>query len=76
MAYYRGKPVEDLPHEETMIWTCKNDDCNGWIRDNFAFANVPVCHLCHSLMVSSVKMLPLLVNTNKDMKTKKQGIQI
>lgn len=73
---YRGKPVEDLPHVETIIWTCNSVDCNGWVRDNFAFANEPVCHLCHSPMVRSVKMLPELINTNKDMKSKKQGIRI
>jgi hypothetical protein len=73
---YRNKPVEELPHEETVIWTCKSDDCNGWIRDNFAFAHVPVCPLCHSPMVSSMKNLPLIVNTNKDMKSKAQGVLI
>ncbi|WP_123042953.1 cold-shock protein [Cohnella candidum] len=73
---YRGKPIEELQHVETVIWTCVNEDCKGWVRDNFAFAKEPVCHLCQSPMVRSVKMLPELINTNKDMKSKKQGIQI
>ncbi|MBW5447715.1 hypothetical protein GE107_16800 [Cohnella sp. CFH 77786] len=73
---YRGKPVEELPLEETVIWTCGNEDCNVWIRDNFSFATVPVCHRCHSPMISGVKMLPPLMNTNKDMKSIKEGIRI
>ena len=64
MMAYRGKPVEDLPHVDTVIWSCANKDCNGWIRDNFSFANVPVCSICQSPMVRSVKMLPEIINTN------------
>lgn len=65
MLAYRGKPVEDLPHEETVIWSCTHKDCKGWIRDNFSFADEPVCSICQSPMVRSVKMLPQLINTNK-----------
>jgi hypothetical protein len=74
--YFRRKSLEDLPEENTMIWTCEKEDCKGWIRDNFAFAYVPTCHQCFSPMVSSVKMLPLLANSNKDMKSLNKGIQI
>lgn len=73
---YRGKPIEDVPKEDTVIWSCTHEDCKGWIRDNFAFALVPICPICQSAMVRSVKMLPLIVNTNKDMKSRKQGILI
>jgi len=73
---YRGKAAEDILYEEVAIWTCENESCNGWMRDDFSFAKVPVCHLCHSPMVSSKKLLAQLINTNKDMKSKKQGIQI
>ena len=69
--YFRRKSVEDLPQENTAIWTCTQDECNGWIRDNFAFEFVPTCPLCHSPMVSGFKMLPLLANSNKDMKSRK-----
>ncbi|MCD9022065.1 cold-shock protein [Cohnella silvisoli] len=74
--YFRKKSTEDLPHEETAIWSCNTAGCKGWIRDNFAFENLPTCHLCLSPMVSGVRMLPLLANTNKDMKTLKQGTLI
>ncbi|MBB6735582.1 cold-shock protein [Cohnella zeiphila] len=73
---YRSKPVEDLPHEDTKIWTCENKECNGWIRDDFAFADVPVCHLCHSPMISSVKNLPQIINPDKDIKSKSLGVRI
>ncbi|MCR8633753.1 MULTISPECIES: cold-shock protein [Paenibacillus] len=74
--YYRRKSLEDLPEENTAIWSCSKEGCNGWMRDNFAFEYVPTCHQCNSLMESSVKMLPLLVNTNRDLKSIKKGVQI
>ncbi|MCQ6557778.1 cold-shock protein [Paenibacillus mendelii] len=69
--YFRRKSVEDLPQENTAIWTCTQDECNGWIRDDFAFEFMPTCPLCHSQMVSSFKMLPSLANSNKAIKSRK-----
>ncbi|NRF95202.1 hypothetical protein HQN89_30425 [Paenibacillus frigoriresistens] len=74
--YFRRKLLEDLPQENTKIWSCKKDDCTGWIRDNFAFEYVPTCHQCLSPMISSVKMLPLLANSNINMKSLNKGRQI
>ncbi|MFC4103095.1 cold-shock protein [Paenibacillus xanthanilyticus] len=74
--YYRKRPIEDLPHEETAIWTCMTEGCVGWIRDQFAFATLPTCHLCSNAMTAGVKLLPTLVNTNKDMKALKKGTPI
>jgi hypothetical protein len=74
--YFRRKSLEDLPQEETAIWSCSTEGCNGWIRDNFTFESLPTCHVCHSPMVSDVRMLPLVANTNKDMKSLKQGTLI
>jgi hypothetical protein len=74
-VYFRKK-LEDIPEENTSIWTCEKEGCNGWMRDNFAFECAPTCHVCHSPMVSSVKMLPLLVNTNSDLKSLKKGTRI
>lgn len=74
--YFRRKSLEDLPQENTKIWACGKEDCNGWIRDNFAFEYVPTCHQCHTPMISSVKMLPLLDNPNIDMKSLIRGKQI
>jgi hypothetical protein len=73
---YRRKLLEELPQEDTAIWSCTNESCNGWMRDNFAFDYVPTCNQCTSLMVSSVKMLPLIINTNRDMKSIKKGVLI
>ncbi|CAH1218082.1 hypothetical protein PAECIP111893_04357 [Paenibacillus plantiphilus] len=74
--YSRKKSFEEIPEELTAIWSCSNEGCNSWMRDNFAFETVPTCRQCSSPMVSSTKMLPLLVNTNSNQKTLKKGVQI
>lgn len=74
--YSRKKSLEEIAEEMTDIWSCTNEECNGWMRDNFAFETVPTCRQCHSPMTKSTKMLPLLVNTNKDQKSMKKGTQI
>lgn len=74
--YFRKKSLEDIPEENTRIWSCKKEGCKGWMRDNFAFDYVPTCRQCHSPMVSSLKMLPLLVNSNGDLKLLKKGVRI
>jgi hypothetical protein len=74
--YFRRKSLEDLPQENTKIWACEDEDCKGWIRDNFAFENVPTCHQCLSPMISSMKMLPLISNSNRDIKSLIKGRQI
>ncbi|HZG15312.1 MAG TPA: cold-shock protein [Candidatus Bathyarchaeia archaeon] len=73
---HRRKPNEEVPMETTFIWACTNDGCNGWMRDNFAFDYQPTCGLCSSPMVKDTKMLPLLVNTNGDLKAIKKGVLI
>lgn len=35
--YFGKKVVEEIPQADTAIWSCTNEDCNGWMRDNFAF---------------------------------------
>ncbi|MDF2723894.1 MAG: hypothetical protein K0Q59_3569 [Paenibacillus sp.] len=66
---FRKKDVEDLPKVNTPIWICTNDGCKGWMRDNFAFGNKPHCCLCSSPMVNDMRMLPVLVNSNDDLKS-------
>ncbi|WP_340020601.1 cold-shock protein [Paenibacillus sp. FSL K6-1096] len=73
---YRKKPLEEIPEENTAIWACTNDECNGWMRDNFSFEHAPECPLCHSPMARSMKMLPQLLNSNGDLKSLKKGISI
>jgi hypothetical protein len=60
----RKKPLEELPEELTAIWSCTNDSCKGWTRDNFSFSVQPICPLCQSEMVKGEKMLAILVNTS------------
>jgi hypothetical protein len=69
MAFGRRNQVEEeIKTEETKIWCCTSEDCNGWIRDNFKSSDSPECPLCKSEMVSSSKELQVLENphpTNK-----------
>ncbi|MFC4304404.1 cold-shock protein [Cohnella boryungensis] len=60
----RKRPVEELPEEITTIWSCSDESCKGWMRDNFAFSSDPACPICQSQMVKSEKMLVALVNTS------------
>ncbi|MFD1775460.1 cold-shock protein [Paenibacillus rhizophilus] len=73
---YRKKPLEEIPEENTAVWSCTNDDCNGWMRDNFSFDVAPTCPLCHAPMEQGMRMLPQLFNSNGDPKSLKKGISI
>nr|WP_127531333.1 cold-shock protein [Paenibacillus kobensis] len=64
MYYSRKRPQEELPEQLTPIWSCSNENCKGWMRDNFAFSTTPICSLCQSEMVRSEKMLVALMNTS------------
>lgn len=70
---YRKKMFEEVPKEETKIWSCTKEDCNGWMRDNFMFEHNPTCPLCQSAMVSDTRMLPVLVNSAPDQRPVKTG---
>ncbi|WP_397311123.1 cold-inducible protein YdjO-related protein [Paenibacillus darwinianus] len=53
------------------------DLCEGrlqllWMRDDFSFEQEPLCSHCGAPMVKSTKMLPLLVNTDKNYLKKQQ----
>jgi len=74
--YSRKKTFEEIPEELTAIWSCTSDDCNGWMRDNFAFSNAPTCVLCSAPMKSGTRMLPQIVNTNRDQKSLRKGVPI
>lgn len=58
----RKKPMEEIPEEITVIWSCTSNTCNGWMRANFAFSARPTCSLCGSVMEKSEKKLVVLVN--------------
>lgn len=57
---YSKKPKEPVPEEETRIWRCTRAECQGWMRENFSFAEVPACPLCKSEMTRTTKMLPAI----------------
>ncbi|USG68428.1 cold-shock protein [Brevibacillus ruminantium] len=45
---------------ETTIWTCSNDGCTCWMRENLTFEKEPTCPICSSSMTKGTKMLPPL----------------
>jgi len=62
---FAKRSAEIIPEEATSVWSCTNENCSGWMRDNFSFMNIPTCPLCHSEMTIGEKMLPCLHNNNK-----------
>ncbi|MHA7965366.1 cold-shock protein [Paenibacillus sp. CAU 1782] len=64
MYYSRKRLIEDLPQEKTTVWSCSNEKCNGWMRENFVFSDQPKCIQCNSLMEKGEKMLSVLINTS------------
>lgn len=74
--YSRNRSQEEIPNEATVVWSCTNESCTCWMRDNFAFEITPTCWKCNSPMTSSVKVIPLLVNSNHDPKDKKKSVLI
>ncbi|QYR23996.1 cold-shock protein [Paenibacillus sp. sptzw28] len=63
--HFSKKQVEPIPEEETTIWTCSNEGCSCWMRDNFSFVELPACPICNSTMISDTKLLPILTNGTK-----------
>lgn len=66
--YFRKKQDEELVKESTAVWTCEQEDCKGWMRDNFSFEDEPKCPICSSSMKRDTKMLPVLANPTGDPK--------
>jgi hypothetical protein len=59
---YRRNNEEEIIPEETKVWECTSDTCNGWVRDNFTFSDEPSCPLCNSEMKPATKMLQAINN--------------
>ncbi|MDP4096236.1 cold-shock protein [Paenibacillus sp. P96] len=57
---YKRHVPEPVPEENTEVWSCTNNDCNGWMRRDFTFNGEPSCPLCDSSMNQEVRMLPIL----------------
>ena len=63
---YNRKNVEEIIPEETKVWECTSDDCNGWVRDNFKASETPTCPLCNCEMTEGVKMLQAINNPRRN----------
>ncbi|WP_138419508.1 cold-shock protein [Aquibacillus sediminis] len=55
---YNNQRKEPAPEVNTVVWTCTNDDCSGWMREDYSFDKEPHCPLCQSEMVKEEKTLP------------------
>ncbi|ANF95302.1 MULTISPECIES: cold-shock protein [Paenibacillus] len=60
MYYSRKNPLQEIPTEMTDIWVCTDSECNGWMRNDYALAEEPVCSQCKSPMTRGQKELPVL----------------
>lgn len=60
MAFYAKNSQEPTPEVETTIWSCTNDDCKGWMREAYTFAETPTCPMCHAPMQKETRILPEL----------------
>ncbi|WP_408021942.1 MULTISPECIES: cold-shock protein [Siminovitchia] len=59
MAYRRG-PQEPVPEEETIVWSCTNEQCSCWMRDAFSSENKTICPICKSEMEQETRVLPVI----------------
>lgn len=61
MAFMRARQqMEEVPLFEMSVWSCENEACNGWMRQEYSFTEKPVCPLCRSCMNTETRMLPQL----------------
>lgn len=60
MAFQSRRSREPIPEVETTVWSCANDECSGWMREDFSFEKEPVCPLCDSKMNKETRILPEL----------------
>ncbi|MFY0543781.1 cold-shock protein [Brevibacillus sp. H7] len=58
--YHAKRNQEPVQDEETSVWTCSNESCSCWMRENLTFDKKPLCPICSSNMVMETKMLPPL----------------
>lgn len=59
MAFSRGRK-EPLPEVETNVWSCTNNECQGWMRESFSLQSEPDCPLCQFEMEQEIRILPEL----------------
>ncbi len=59
LMYFAKKGIEEPAPiiENTVVYACEADSCNGWMREEFATADRS-CPLCNSGMKQEVRELP------------------
>jgi hypothetical protein len=60
MFFNRKKEPDPVVEVSTEIWSCSEDNCVGWARKEFYFAQEPTCPFCDSPMISDMRSLPVL----------------
>ncbi|WP_100331326.1 cold-inducible protein YdjO-related protein [Bacillus xiapuensis] len=64
MSFYNNRRKEPLPSENVDTWECPEEDCNGWMRKDFAAETPPPCPFCGAQMISGTRYIPPLKNTS------------
>ncbi|WP_338749435.1 cold-shock protein [Bacillus sp. FJAT-52991] len=64
MSYYNNRRTEPLPSEDVATWECVAQDCNGWMRKDFATKDAPPCPFCGSEMKTGTRHITALKNNN------------
>lgn len=60
---YFGKKNSEEPApiiEDTVVYACESESCNGWMRKEFAVENQP-CPMCGGNLVEEVRELPQIL---------------
>lgn len=60
--FYAKKAALPIEEVQTTVWSCSNEQCDCWMRENFSFHNEPLCPICESHMIQGIRMLPVLSN--------------
>ncbi|GIP32586.1 cold-shock protein [Paenibacillus sp. J2TS4] len=64
---YSRKTFEEIEQKETEVWSCTSPECNGWMRQDFSFTDIPACPLCQNTMEKEARMLPVVENLSNKM---------
>lgn len=63
MTIFFKKAQDDKPEEvfmDTVVYACSGDSCNGWMREEFATADLK-CPLCGNETIQEVRELPQIL---------------
>lgn len=57
----RNSEEPEIIIENTVVYACESNDCNGWMRKDFASENY-VCPMCGGQLVEEMRELPKISN--------------